>query len=77
MDRILTAIAIAAAALLMSGGLMREAAAEERGAKAPVVPAVASQAPVVNGLRIERVLSLVLALEALRAAPALLDPHKV
>ena len=77
MDRILTGIAIALAALMMSGGIMREAVAEEAGAKASAAsPSATSQAPVVNGLRSERVLSLLLTLEALRAAPALLEARK-
>jgi hypothetical protein len=71
-DRILTGIAIALAALVMSGGFVREAAAEETGDKASAATlAATSQVPVVNGLRSERVLSLVLTLEALRAVPAL------
>ena len=77
MDRILTGIIIAASALVMSGGLMRDVMAEETVAKAPVVAqAIKSPVPVVNGLRSERVLSLLLTLEALRAAPALLDNTK-
>jgi hypothetical protein len=71
-DRILTGVAIALAALLLSGGLVREAAAGEAGGKSSAATLTAtSQAPVVNGLRSERVLSLVLTLEALRAVPAL------
>jgi hypothetical protein len=77
MDRILTGIMIALAALVLSGGLMRDVMAEETLARAPVgAEAVKSQVPVVNGLRSERVLSLLLTLEALRAAPALLDSTK-
>jgi hypothetical protein len=74
MDRLLTGIIIAIAALVMSGGLMRDVMAEEPAAKAPVVAlTVKSPVPAVNGFRSERVLSLLLTLEALRAAPALLD----
>ena len=40
-------------------------------------PTQKSQMPAASGLRSERVLSLLLTLEALRAAPALLDTQKV
>lgn len=79
MDRLSAGVMIALAALVLSGGFMREAAAEEASVKAPAaVQSVKSQVPVVNGLRSELVLSLVLTLEALRAAPAnLFDARKV
>jgi hypothetical protein len=79
MDRIATGVMIALAALFMSGGFVRDVAAEEAGVKPPTAgQSVKSQAPVVNGLRGELVLSLVLTLEALRAAPAsLFDERKV
>lgn len=79
MDRLAAGVMIAIAALLMSGGFVREVAAGEAGVKTPLpAQSVKSQDPVVNGLRSELVLSLVLALEALRAAPAnLSDARKV
>lgn len=79
MDRLAAGVMIAIAALLMSGGFVRDVAAGEAGVKTPLpAQSVKSQDPVVNGLRSELVLSLVLALEALRAAPAnLSDARKV
>jgi hypothetical protein len=79
MDRLATGVMIALAALFMSGGFVRDVAAAEAGVKPPAgAQPVASPAPVVNGLRSELVLSLVLTLEALRAAPAnLADARKV
>ena len=44
---------------------------------APSSTAQKSQMPAPTGLRSERVMSLLLTLEALRAAPALLDTSKV
>jgi hypothetical protein len=70
MDRLATGIAIAATALLMSGGLMRDAAAATADSKPSQVPAVQCSSG-------ERVMSLILTLEALRTAPALLDARKV
>lgn len=79
MDRLATGVMIALAALFLSGGFVRDVAAQEPGVKPPAAgQAVKSPAPVVNGLRSESVLSLVLTLEALRAAPAsLFDARKV
>lgn len=79
MDRLATAIMIALAALVMNGGLVRDVMAEEAGMRIPAPSAVVqkSQMPAATGLRSERVLSLLLTLEALRAAPALLDTSKV
>jgi hypothetical protein len=78
MDRLSTGIMIALAAVLMSGGFLGDALADELGVKAPqAVASVKSPVPVANGLRSERVLSLLLTLEALRAAPVLLDTRKV
>ena len=77
MDRLSTGIIIALAAVLMTSGMGREVMAEEAGATAPEnAQSVKSQVPVVNGLRSERVMSLLLTLEALRAAPAILDSRK-
>ena len=74
MDRIATGTMIALAAVLMSGGFLGDAVAGKPGVKAPDWPATTkSQVPVANGLRSDRVLSLILTLEALRAAPVLLD----
>jgi len=81
MDRLAAGIMIAIAALVMNGGLVRDALAEDIGmgarAQAAATDSVTSPRPVAYGLRSERVLSLVLTLEALRAAPALLDTSKV
>jgi Na+/alanine symporter len=81
MDRVAAGIMIAIAALVMNGGLVRDALARETGPGAETQAAAAanvmSQTPVAHGLRSERVLSLVLTLEALRAAPGLLDRSKV
>jgi hypothetical protein len=77
MDRLSTGIVIALAALMLSGGFVRDVMAEESGMRAPVVAEVVkSQAPVLNGPRSERVLSLLLTLEALRTAPVLLEARK-
>jgi hypothetical protein len=77
MDRIATGIMIALAAVLMSGNFVGEAMAAGPGVKAPdTVESLKSRAPVVDGFRSERVLSLILTLEALRAAPVLLDTPK-
>lgn len=76
MDRISAGIAIALCALVMTGGLMRDVMAGES-AETAAMSSRLSQVPVVNGPRSERVLSLILTLEALRAAPAILDRPKV
>ena len=78
MDRLAAAIMIALAALVMNGGMLRDVMAEEAGMRIPA-PQLAdkSQMPAAIGLRSERVLSLILTLEALRTAPALLDTPKV
>lgn len=77
MDRIATAIVIAATALLMSGGLMRDVMAAETAVRAAETSTLKSQIPVVYGPSSGRVMSLILTLEALRAAPVLLDQRKV
>jgi hypothetical protein len=74
MDRLASGIVIALAVLAINGGLMREVLGEER---MPLQPQLSSSIPVASGLRSERVLSLVLALEALRAAPAALTTGSV
>lgn len=81
MDRLAAGTAIAIAALVMNGGLVRDAQAGESAlnSKTEVVSItpVASQTPVAHGPRSELVLSLLLTLEALRGAPTLLDASKV
>ncbi len=81
MDRLAAGIMIAIAALLMNGGLVRDVLAEQAGAdikaQATQIAGAASPPPVVSGSRSGRVLSLLLTLEALRGAPALLDTSKV
>lgn len=78
MDKLAAGTMIAIAALLLSGGLARDVMAAEPALRAPLAqPAAASQSPVVNGPRSGRVMSLVLTLEALRAAPAILDARKL
>ena len=78
MDRIGTGIAIALCALVMSGGYVRDVMAGEAGTRVSAeASSMISQVAVVNGLRSERVLSLILTLEALRVAPALLNGQKV
>ena len=77
MDRIAAAIALALCALVMTGGSMREVMAGEAAGAATAIHAPASHLPALNGQRSERVLSLILTLEALRAAPAILDRPKV
>lgn len=69
MDRLAAGIVIAFAILVMNGSLVRDVLAEE--AQRPLT-ALSSATPVVSGVRSERVLSLLLALEALRAAPQVL-----
>ena len=79
MDRLAAGIMIAIAALVMNGGLVRDVLAGEAavGAGVSLQAIASSQKPVASGLRSERVLSLLLTLEALRAAPGLLDTSKV
>lgn len=73
MSRIAVGVMIAIAALVMNGGLVREVLAEEfarPGARAPVLSTTITAT---SGHRSERVLSLLIALEALRAAPEVLE----
>lgn len=76
MDRLAVGIMIAIAALVMNGDLVRDVFAEERVAPSADAP-LKSPAPTMSGCRSERVLSLLLTLEALRAAPGLLTSPKV
>jgi len=69
MDRLAAGIVIAAAPMAINGSFVREV----QGNESPVLqPTLSSSTPVASGNRSERVLSLVLALEALRAAPGVL-----
>lgn len=81
MDRLAAGTVIAIAALVMGGGFVRDAQAGESAlsSKTEVVSiaAVASRIPVAHGPGSELVLSLMLTLDPLRAAPALLDASKV
>ena len=71
MDRLAAAILIAAAVLAMNGGMLRDVIADEcRSVRSPRRSRKSLSA---GPGRSERVLSLLLTLEALRAAPALLD----
>lgn len=70
MNRLAVALMIAAAALLANGPLVRPAKAADQPAPATAPPS----APAMAGPQSERVVSLLLALEALRAAPAVLEP---
>lgn len=68
---------IADQALMTNGGQVREVLGEDRSrlqlSHGRTGSSEAGQVRVVSGLRSERVLSLLIALEALRAAPAALD----
>jgi hypothetical protein len=75
MDRLLVGIVIALVVLITNGGLMRDVMAKDA-VMPDTAPSTTSQAPVGHGLRSETVLSLALALEALRATPVLLDPRR-
>jgi hypothetical protein len=72
MDRLLVGIAIALAALLLSGGFVRDVMAADRNTAEPAL-AIESPPPATSGLRSERALSFPLTLEALRAVP---DPFE-
>lgn len=69
MDRLGAGIVIAVAVLAMNGSLVRDVLAAEA-APAGFGSALSSAAPAASGPGSARVLSLVLTLEALRAAPA-------
>lgn len=71
MSRIAVGMMIAIAALIMNGGLIRPVPAEELGK--PSSPALSTTITPAGGHRSERVLSLLIALEALRAAPEVLE----
>ncbi len=85
MDQTAAGLMIATTALLMNGGLAEAALAEDASrltlshgpAALQFPPRATPTVAQTSGSRSERVLSLVLALEALRAAPDLLDTPKV
>ena len=68
MSRIAVGVMIALAALFMNGGLIRPVWAAEHASAG--TQALSTD---ITGHRSERVLSLLIALEALRAAPGVLD----
>ena len=72
MSRIAAAVMIAISALVMNGGLVRQVLAEDFVRTAGSAPALSTTISATSGLRSERVLSLLIALEALRAAPEVL-----
>jgi len=78
MDRFATAVMIALAALLMQAGLTKGVLAEGvvRLDPTPVAQS-SSPTPATGSLRSERLLSLLLTLQALGATPGLLDAPKV
>ena len=65
-------VMIALSALVMNGGLVRQVLAEDFVRTAGSAPALSTTISATSGLRSERVLSLLIALEALRAAPEVL-----
>ena len=72
MSRIAVGVMIAIAALvMMNGGLIRQVLAEDS-VRATASPALSTSITATSGHRSERVLSLLIALEALRAAPEVL-----
>ncbi len=74
MHRIATAMLIAAAVLVLNGGLLRDAFAADTVSRSPAVIA-ASAEPI--QFRSPKVLSLLMILESLRQAPVSLDGQKV
>ena len=78
MDRIAVGAMIAIGALIMNGGVVRDVLAKDgQPAATGIAVSTPSPTPVASGLRSERVLSLLLTLEALRAAPGALTSHKM
>jgi hypothetical protein len=73
MSRIAVGMMIAIAALLMNGGLVRPVLAENLARASIAAPTLSTPNTSVQGHRSERVLSLLIALEALRAAPEVLE----
>lgn len=78
MDRIAVGAMIAIAALVLNGGLVKDVLAKDIGQpQSGASVNLPSPTPVASGLRGERVMSLLLTLEALRAAPGVLDGPKL
>lgn len=73
MSRIAVGMMIASSALVMNGGLVRQGLAEDFASTVGSAPALSTTITATSGHRSERVLSLLIALEALRAAPEVLD----
>ena len=73
MSRIAVGVMIAIAALVMNGGIVRQVLAEDLASTSVGAPALSTTITATSGHRSERVLSLLIALEALRAAPELLE----
>ena len=71
MGRLAAGMVIALAILAMNGNLVRDVLAEDS-QRLIASSRLSSTTPVASGLRSERVLSLLLTLEALRAAPEVL-----
>ena len=73
MSRIAVGVMIAIAALvIVNGGMIRQVLAEELPGSSLNAPALSTTITATSGHRSERVLSLLIALEALRAAPEVL-----
>jgi len=72
MSRIAVGVMIAIAALVMNGGMIRQGLAEDLSRTTGGMPALSTSIPAPSGHRSERVLSLLIALEALRATPEVL-----
>jgi hypothetical protein len=73
MSRIAVGVMIAIAALIMNGGLVRQVLADDFAKPSGNAPVLSTTITATSGHRSERVLSLLIALEALRAAPEVLD----
>ena len=73
MSRIAVGMMIASSALVMNGGMVRQVLAEDFARTVGSAPALSTTITATSGHRSERVLSLLIALEALRAAPEVLD----
>lgn len=73
MSRIAVGMMIASSALVMNGGMVRQVLAEDFARTVGSAPALSTTITATSGHRSERVLSLLIALEALRAAPEVLE----
>ena len=74
MHRIAAAMLITATVLVLNGSMLRDALAAEPALKTPAPCAEISQPATIRNAK---VLSLLMILETLRQAPAVLDPQKV